>query len=405
MKRRLMISAAAAVVLLGAGWARNQLVADRQGTWVRIARGDLVSGIGVTGTLAAVDSRAFGPPQIHDMWDFKISMMAPEGSEVKAAQPILGFDTSDLRKRLEEKSAESEQAQKEIEKEKADLAIKLDDERLNLAEAEAGLRKTSLKLEAPSDITGMNERKQVELDDALARRQVEASRERIQALDRAAHARIALLESKRERASQIVSETQADIRAMSVVAPAPGTVIYTTNWRGDKHKIGDQCWRLERVLEIPNLARMIGHGDVDEVDAGKVVLGQRVTIHLDAHPDEEFQGTISKVARTVQQQEGTRDPLKVLHVDIALASSDPSWMRPGMRFQGTIELSRRRGIVLVPRSAVFASSSGPFAMRRGPFALNHAPLHLGVQNDKFVEVLAGLSPHDRVLVKGEEEAK
>jgi len=80
-------------------------------------------------------------------------------------------------------------------------------------------------------------------------------------------------------------------------------------------------------------------------------------------------------------------------------------MRPGMRFQGTIELSRRRGIVLVPRSAVFASSSGPFAMRRGPFALNHAPLHLGVQNDKFVEVLAGLSPHDRVLVKGEEEAK
>src|SRR5881394_264053 len=108
--RKLAIAIGAVLVLiLGAGWTRNKLAADRQGDWIRVSRGDLVSGIDVTGTLAAVDSGSFGPPQIKDQWDFKISMLAPEGSDVKKGQPVLGFDTMDLQKRLDEKSAEAEQ--------------------------------------------------------------------------------------------------------------------------------------------------------------------------------------------------------------------------------------------------------------------------------------------------------
>ena len=104
--RKLLLPVAAALFLiLGAGWTRNKLAADRQGEWVRVTRGDLVTGVDVTGTLAAVDSGVFGPPQISDQWDFKISMLAPEGSEVKIGQPVLAFDTTDLQKRLQEKSA------------------------------------------------------------------------------------------------------------------------------------------------------------------------------------------------------------------------------------------------------------------------------------------------------------
>src|SRR3954449_920808 len=112
MRKRslLAVGIAIAAVLAGAGWTRNKLAADRQGEWVRVTRGDLVTGIDVTGTLAAVDSGSFGPPQVNDVWDFKISMVAPEGADVKKGQPVLGFDTMDLQKRLDEKSAESEQA-------------------------------------------------------------------------------------------------------------------------------------------------------------------------------------------------------------------------------------------------------------------------------------------------------
>src|SRR6266550_6185330 len=163
VKRKITIPLAIVILFVAAGWTRNKLAADRQGDWVRVKRGDLITGVDVTGTLAALDSGSFGPPQLNDVWDFKIAMMAPEGSDAKKGQPVLGFDTTELQKRLEEKTAEAEQARKEIEKQKADLALKREDEKLNLAQAEAGVRKDDLKLDAPADLVSVKERKQVEL--------------------------------------------------------------------------------------------------------------------------------------------------------------------------------------------------------------------------------------------------
>ena len=408
IRLRYLIPFAIAVLFIGGAWTfRNQLAADRQGEWVNVSRGDLATGVDVTGTLASAEAGSFGPPQLGDVWDYKISMMAPEGTEVTTGQPILGFDISELQKRLDEKTAESEQARKEIEKRRADLRLKREDERLNLAEAEAKLRKTELKLETPSDIIGVKERKQVELDFALAKREVAQIGARIHDLESAAAAEIALLESKYQRASAIVAETKDSIAKMTVRAPRAGTVVYSQNWRGEKKKVGDTCWKAERVMEIPDLKRMIAKGDVDEIDAGKVAVGQRVTLRLDAHPDDELRGTIVNAAKTVQQQQNTRDPLKVLKVEIRLDKSDAATMRPGMRFQGTIELARSKNAVLVPREAVFVSPKGATAVRRSVLGVETVALKVGKQNDKVVEVLGGLNYGDKVLIpkKADEKEK
>ena len=402
----LAIVIAVAAVLTAAGWTRNKLAADRQGEWVRVTRGDLVSGIDITGTLAAVDSGSFGPPQVADTWDFKISMLAPEGADIKKGQPVMSFDTTKLRERLDEKSAESEQARKEIEKKRADLALRREDERLQLADAEARARKAELKLERSSDIVSVKERKQVELDFEVAKNEAKSIRLRIASLERAASAEIALLTSKQQHAAAIVTDMQTAIEKMTVIAPRNGTIVYVTNWRGDKKKVGDSVWRMERVVEIPDLARMMAKGEVDESDAGKVAVGQRVTLTLDAHPDEELHGTIKETARTVQRQQGSSNRLKILRVDIVLDKTDPAKMRPGMRFHGTVELSRAKNAVLVPRTAVYLSPRGPVAYRRGLFSVTTVPLRLGTQNEKSIEVLSGLDAKDRVLVpKAEEEKK
>lgn len=404
LRPRVAIPLVLLFLFVAGGWTlRNQLAADRQGEWVRAKRGDLVTGVDVTGTLASAEAGSFGPPQLNDVWDFKISMMAPEGAEVLKGRPILGFDTSELQKRLEEKSAESEQALKEIERRRADLRLRREDERMKLAEAQARLRKSSMKLEAPGEIVGINERKQIELDHALARRETAQIRQRIADLGRAASAEIALLESKQRTAAAIVAETQDGIQKMTVLAPRNGTVVYSTTRRGEKKKVGDSTWRMERIMEIPDLNRMMAKGDVDEVDAGKVAAGQRVSFRLDAHPDEEFRGTIRSAGKTVQQQQGTTDPLKVLSVEIDLERTDPVKMRPGMRFKGTVELGRIRNALLVPRGAVFVSPRGPIAYRRGLLGVETVSLRLGHQNEKQVEVLSGLAPSDRVMVMKEDQ--
>jgi HlyD family secretion protein len=404
LRPRVAVPVLVLAVFLFGGWTlRNQLAAQREGDWVRVSRADLVTGVEVTGTLASAAEGAFGPPQLTDVWDFKISMMAPEGSEVTKGQPILGFDTTELQKRLQEKSAESESARTEIDRRRADLRLRREDELLNLAEADARLRKASLKLEAPSDLVGMKERKQVELDATLAGREAAETRARIADLERAASAEIALLESKQHRAAAIVAETQDSITRMTIAAPRAGTIVYVQNWRSEKKKVGDNCWRMERVIEIPDLARMVAKGDVDEVDSGRIAVGQRVALRLDAHPDDEIQGSILKAARMVVQKQGTNDPLQVLRVEIALDRSDPATMRPGMRFQGTVELARVRNAVLVPPDAVSISPAGPVAHRRGLLGAETVPLRLGRRNARFVEVISGLAEGDRVLVPKREE--
>jgi RND family efflux transporter MFP subunit len=401
---RIILPLAVVALFLFGGWTlRNKLAADRQGDWVRANRGDLVTGFEVTGALASLSSESLGPPPLADVWDFKIAMLAPEGAEVKRGQPVLGFDTSELQRKLDEKTAEADQARKQIEKERADLSLRSKNERLELANAEARLKKTGLKLDAPPDILGINERKTAEIDHDLARRETTSARSRLQSLEAAARARIDLLQSKLQEASAVVAQTQDSIRQMMRTAPRDGTVVYATNWRGEKKKVGDSCWKAERVVEIPDLNRMKAEGEVDEVDAGRVAVGQRVTLRLDSHPDDELHGTITMAARTVQRKRGTQDPVKVLRVDIALDKTDPAKMRPGMRFQGTIELGRIKNAVLIPREAVFVSSDGPYVYRRGTLDVDMVPVRLGRQNDKSVEVVKGLAAGDKVLVPKEKE--
>jgi HlyD family secretion protein len=405
-RARIVIPIAVVALFLFGGWTlRNKLAADRQGEWVRAARGDLVTGFEVVGTLASSASDTLGPPPVDDMWNFKISRMAREGSEVKKGQPVLSFDTTDLSRQLEEKTAEADEARKQIEKETNDLALQTKDERLRLAEAEASLRKAALKLESPPDLVGVAERKTAEIDHAIAKREATAVRARLGALERAARARITLLESKRGEAEAFVARTQLALQAMNVVATRDGTIVYTTSRNGEKRKEGDNVWKADRIIEIPDLNQMKAEGEVDEVDAGRVTVGQRVSLRLDAHPDEEFQGTIVTAGRTVQTKRGTQDPLKVLRVDIKLDRTDPAKMRPGMRFQGTIELGRVKNAVLIPRDAVFLGPDGPFVHRRGTLDVKPVPVKLGRENDRSVEVLQGLEAGDRVLVtrQGDEE--
>jgi HlyD family secretion protein len=389
----------AIVLFLFGGWAfRNKVAADRQGDWIAATRGDIVTGIEVTGTLAAVQSDTLGPPMVSDVWDFKISMLAPEGSDVKKGRPVIGFDSTELQRRLEEKSAESEQARKQIEKKRSDIALLREDERLELAQAEAQVRKTSMKLEAPPDLLGSKDRKQVQLDYNIAKREAASLRSRLSSHERAASAEIRLLESKQQQAAATVKEMQDAIQRMNVVAPRDGTLVYVTNWRGDKKKIGDTCWRNEKIVEIPDLRQMYAKGEVDESDAGKIATGQRVSFRLDARPDDEVHGTITTVGKTVQPQPNTRNPLKILRVDIALDRTDPAVMRPGMRFKGTVELARARNVVLVPRDAVFISERGPAVYVRRMLSVDTVPVRIGRENEQSVEVVSGVRAGDRVLI-------
>ncbi len=365
------------------------------GDWVEIERRDLALTVDVTGTLKAVETTQLGPPGIPDVWEYKISFLAPEGAEVRKGQPVLGFDTSDLERTLMEVGAARDAAAKKIDQKRSDSTLRQRQDELRLVEAEAKLRKASMKAETPDDLVAQADLRRVRLDLEQAKLEVEHLTEQLTMSRAATEAAIAALADEFRHAQTEVDRITEAIGTMTVRAPRDGTMIYIAGWREEKKKVGDSCWLSEKVLEIPDLKLMMAEGEVDEAEAGGLAAGQEVLMKLDAHADVEFAGRLKTIAKTVQKQRGPA-PLKVVRVAIDLRRTDPERMRPGMRFRGTIRTNVVGGALVIPGEAVFSTTDGPVAYRRSLFGFRIAPLTLGRRNAEHVELLGGLREKDQV---------
>jgi multidrug resistance efflux pump len=393
---RFAVSGAALLAVALCLWlVAGRAAASGSGDWAEVRRDDLVVGVPVAGTLSSVQAVRIGPPQISQIWDYKISFMAPEGAPVRPGEPVLGFDTSELERQLLDKRAERESAQKELEKKQTDLEIARRDRELELAEAEARLRKASLKVDVPAELVASRDLARSREDLALARREVAYLKNRLHLEAVVGATESDAMARKRDRAAVRLQEMEEAIGRMTVTAPRAGTVVYVATDDGEKKKVGDSCWRGQSVLEIPDLRRMEAEGEIDEADAGRVAVGQRVTFRLDAHPDDVFTGRVRSVGGSVQSRSDA-DALKVVKLEIDLDSTDPQRMRPGMRFLGTVEVERVPKALVVPVEAVFNRGSGPVVYRKTGWGSEEVRPTLGRRNDRQVEIRSGLKNGDRV---------
>nr|MBA3541112.1 HlyD family efflux transporter periplasmic adaptor subunit [Deltaproteobacteria bacterium] len=362
--------------------------------FVEVKREDLVVGVEVVGALAAVDSTDIKPPALSEVWNFKIAMLAPEGAEVKVGEPIAGFDSSEQTRELETLQNEIDAAQKKLEQKRNSAALARREEDLAIALAEANVRKATLKTTTPGELVATIERKTMELDEkavaiALEQAKIKAARAR-----RADESELASLTEKRAYAAHRATLLEANLSMFMVKAARAGTLIYPMGWRGEKKKVGDQVYRLEVLLQVVGLGKMIGEGEVDEVDISKVAPRQVVSLRLDALPDVQLRGTVESIAKTVHGK-SQADPSKVVEIKIVLdATTAP--LRPGMRFRGEVETERVAKVVQVPIDAVFVTADGPVAYRQTGGGIEKVKVELGRRSASVVEVKAGLAPGDRV---------
>ncbi len=401
-RRRLARAAVASAVGLGLVWLvlGSGTGSNATQTWLRIERRDLTLGIPTEGELRAIDSALIGPPQLRRVWNFQISMMAPEGSEVQAGQPVLGFDTTELNQRLRQSMAEADSAEKELEKAATDLDIQRRQLELRLEEARARLRQAELKAVASAETTAARELEKARIDRRLAETEIGSLEVSLEQHEIRHRMELATLESKLEFARTRVSEQQSAIRQMNVKAPRDGTLIVRSDWRGQKKQVGDRVWRAEKVLEIPDLSAMEGMAEVDEQAAGRLAEGLPVTFRLDAYPDREYRAKVALIRRTVQSK-SSQNPSKIVKLTLELAETDTERMRPGMRFVGAIAAETIGDALSIPAVCVASDEGGAYVEVRGAlgglFGSRKLYPALGRRNDDYVEVLSGLSPSDRVL--------
>lgn len=397
MKRRLAL-VVLMVVAIAVGWrwwAPSSTVQT-----VPVTARPLVFTVEIEGVLEAVTSTTLGPPPVADLWDFKIAFLAAEGKGVAAGEPVLGFETTELQRRLAEAASQRDRARAELERKRTDLEINQRRIELRLAEAQARLRRAELALAVPPELVGRRELDVARVDHNLAGREIAAITEELASQRRASAAERASLEAQQVREGDRMARLEQEIASMTVRAPTAGTVVYASDGRREKPKVGDSTWRGGKVLEIPDLSAMLVRAEVDESNLGRVEVGQQVRLHLDAHRDLEIAGTVAQIRRSVQAR-SPREPRRVARLRVDLATNRDQ-MRPGMRVRGEVEVERTAPTPSLPLLAVRPTADGPTVVVASWRGERTVAVELGRRDDQRVELLGGLEVGDRVVLPAAE---
>lgn len=398
MKRLAIVLPVLALLAVG-GWfaaAGSGWFAGESGRWETVEEEPFVRRVPASGELRSANAAAVGCPPVPRKWNFTITQLAPEGSEVREGQPVLGFDAKELHERTQLVQTRLSTARSRLERTR--IQEREQREQLIIERAEAVARRARIvqKLDVPEDLEARVELEKLRLDRELADEELrlidlrlEASADNERALIRTAENRVAKLERELE-------EIAASIAAHTVTAPRSGFVVHEENWQGEKPKVGEQVFVGQPVMEIADLSRMQLVAEVAEQDARWVEAGQRVEVRLDAAPDRVFVGSIAELGRLFREK-SAEVPKMIFEVTIRVDEPDPELMRPGMAASVEILAPTDESLIQIPESAVSLRDGVPVVTTE----TGTVPVALGARWEGRVVVLDGLSAGDRIAVVGE----
>ena len=145
----------------------------------------------------------------------------------------------------------------------------------------------------------------------------------------------AILRAEVSRLQAEVEEINEGMSRMQVKAPRDGVALHLTDRQGNKISVGDQVWFGVRVIEIPDLRKMVVRLEIKERDLARVREGDRLRFRLDASPERQFTGTIESISKVVRTR-SAQQPALVVDAQATIDEVDRQLMRPGMRIDAEI---------------------------------------------------------------------
>jgi HlyD family secretion protein len=163
----------------------------------------------------------------------------------------------------------------------------------------------------------------------------------------------ALLDYANAKASgiraQVAVETAKDqLDDTNVLAPITGTIIEKDVERGQvisspTKDVGGGTV----LLKMADLGLVQVRTLVDETDIGKIQVGQRATVTVDAFPNRPFQGSVLKIEPQAQTEQNVTMFPVLVRID-----NRAGLLRPGMNAEVEIHVGERPDVLAVPNAAL-----------------------------------------------------
>ena len=201
------------------------------------------------------------------------------------------------------------------------------------------------------------------------------------------------------QSAQLSANTAADaVDDYNIKSPIAGTVIEKNFKAGDKVD-GASSGTLAVIYDLSYLELEMA---VDELDIGKVEVGQEVRITADALEGETFTGVVDKVSINGTTANGaTTYPVTII-------IEEYGDLRPGMNVSAQIIGEEVPNALCIPVDAVERGNTvtvpGPGALNEDGTAvvdvtkLETKEVTLGRNDDEYIEVTSGLEEGDMVLI-------
>lgn len=201
-----------------------------------------------------------------------------------------------------------------------------------------------------------------------------------------------------ESAKLSASNAAGTLDDYTITSPISGTVIEKNFKAGDKVD-GASSGTLAVVYDLSCLKMKM---NVNELDIGKIQVGQTVELSADALPGQMFLGTVEKVSINGTTTGGFTTYPVTIRVD------DYGELKPGMNVSADILCDTAANVLCVPVSAVERGDTVlvplPGAMTEDGTAvadaskLENRSVTLGRNDDAYIEITSGLEEGETILI-------
>ena len=148
------------------------------------------------------------------------------------------------------------------------------------------------------------------------------------------------------------------------------------------------------IADIADMRTVHIEAGIDEIDIGKITLGQHATIRAEAYPDQRYAGKVTRIAPEARVEQN----VTLFNVVVRVENTDGK-LKSGMNTTVEIVVLDSPDVLMIPVTALQdgddpqTSGTGLVLLKRGEGYEEH-PIRTGRSDYRVVEVLEGLSPGD-----------
>jgi HlyD family secretion protein len=320
--------------------------------------------------------------------DLRIVWAAPPSSPVKAGDVVIRFDPSTAKQQLQEKDAALRQAQATLDQEIAQARITAEQDNVELATARYEVEKARLEASKQEIVSALQgEENKIDLGLAEEAVKVKAAATHLHAASDAA--KTASYARLRDHAQADVDLTKQRLGKMELAAPLSGLIVYQQNysqgWNNAKpFQVGDQVWPGASVAEIPDLNSLEMEGKIEEIDRGRISLGNPARVRVDALPELALAAKLSSLS-PLTEQTFEWPPTSSFRGFSAIQKPDPR-LRPGMNGSMDIEIDKIPAAISVPTKALFTRNGRPVVFVSGKTGYHAVEVQILARNPDEIAI-------------------